>query len=504
LRSTVFVPGEPVSPYLADWHLAFASLDPKLAAPLEIWFDRGPHEPIVELLPLPRRPGNCDWRLVALHISALINNVLCVYGAKGVSIIAKESPLPADVLDGVAKNLFLPPDTFSNMPLSVIHTLGEQLFDAPCSLDTDRSRADALRETLKKPRPPRIGGTTTNASGLALAINVGQHLTSWGLVRIDAGGRHSVTELHRLKSRPQGQALCFSKIFRQLMADIRQQLAGNADAIEAVGVAMAATVVSGKILSSGPFGLFEGSCTETLNKMTELLRRDCQSQFPGRTVAFANDAAAQALFAFHYAGGRELLAGAGNGSHMLSVRLGACPCVHCLDYAGESPVGLHEYGWLATRLSTDRSSSSLFATIRFYLSHYGVAAVAHELGLLDRYNLHPEAAIPFFHERLLSAEPGKRREAAKVYGILGAHLAMLAYEIHRHRPLAAIILLGSRANWIDQPAFAAIQDGFASFASGHGLPLGPVRIVLAEEASAQAGLVGVAHAALLQAHAASA
>ena len=371
------------------------------------------------------------------------------------------------------------------MPQSILYLLNDRLFALPGnSLKTTAAARGAI--------PDRQGAV----SGKALAINIGEHLTTWGVSTLNPDGSHAVLDVHRLNSRDLKKAACFTEGFQTLVHDIRQQLATGADEIEAIGIAVATTVVSGQILAADLSELFDGCSQEVLENMTEQLRQICRRHFPGCPVTIANDALAQAKFVFHHAGGRERIATSGHGAHMLSVRLGACPCVGCLDVFGNAPFGLHEYAWMATRLVGSPSAELRCSTIRYYLSHYGVAAVAHELGLLERHALDPREAIPFFHERLLSGDAQAQREAARIYGILGAHLAMFAHEIDRHRRLACIHLLGSRSNRLDQAAFFAIQEGFKGFAASRNLPVAGSDLVLIADASVQAGLVGAAHLAL--------
>jgi len=123
------------------------------------------------------------------------------------------------------------------------------------------------------------------------------------------------------------------------------------------------------------------------------------------------------------------------------------------------------------------------------------------MGLLARHHLDIEEAIPFFHNRLLGNDPRARHEAAAVYGILGAHLAMLAAEIHRHRPIGAVMVLGSQTNRLDAPVFAAMRDGYAAFAAKRPLVPGQAKLVLVEDASARAALIGAARTALTRAQA---
>jgi hypothetical protein len=264
-------------------------------------------------------------------------------------------------------------------------------------------------------------------------------------------------------------------------------------------------VVSGKLQPVREFGLFAGCAPDGLSGLDEHLRSICLALFPDRPVTMVNDGEAQAQFACHYAGGRQASAGtvpnfsngqAGPDRHLLSLRLGACPCIHVLDGEGQSPPGVHEYSWLITSFGQKASPDIPCRTIRFSLSFYGVAAIAHELGLLEKYRVDPLEAISVFPAMLLSDDPARRSDAESVYRLLGAHVAMLACEIHRHHPLGVITLLGSRANHIDPTVFPVMREGFSAFMAGHARHLGGFAFILVEDASSRAGIVGAAHVAL--------
>lgn len=490
---TLFTPNQPISPYFVDWRQAFAALDPAVSGPAEIWFDRGPYPPVVERLRLPGCPDARDRRLVELHLSALINNVVSTAGAKRASIRA-EAGFDDGILAAVRFNLLARLDSFSNMSLQFLHGLIESVFGAPLVIDADADQVEALRQwdqtAAEAPLPPPTA--LPARPGTALAINIGQHLTSWGLVRLEACGEATITGLSRRETCPGGTSCCLIEEIGGIVAEVRRHLGASAECVAAVGIAVAATVMDGVVRPVADFGLFATCPPPLLAEATALLAQTCREAFPGRPTAVLNDAKAQALYAFHHAKGRQ----AAGGGHMLAVRLGACPCVHCLDAGGGSAPGFDEYGWLVTRACPVQPGMPLFSTPRLPLSHYGVATAAHELGLLTHHNLDVEEAIPFFHDRLLGHDPLARREAADVYGILGAHLAMLAAEIHCRRPIGAVMVLGSKANRLDAPVFAAMRDGYAAFAAGRALVPGQADLVLLEDASARAGLIGAARAAL--------
>jgi len=492
----LFGPGQTVSPYLATWRQAFAALDPAHSRPVALWFDRGAHPPVVETVRIPRDPDAQTRRLTILYLSALINNVLCTRGARRVSVVSDTAAAAQNLAFALEKQFFLRLDSFSNMSLRFLHALIRQVFEADFAMDADQERADALRERLPSTTSQPDGPDETTGPGTVLAINIGQRLTSLALVDIDTRLGHGVTHLVRRDTWPTGSPQCLCSVWGEILAEARQIVAASGRGIDAVGLSVAATTLSGTIHPVPEFGLFAACSPEELDAAGTILRQTCQAAFPGRPLAIVNDGEAQALFAFHYDLPQETAANGAPGGDMLSLRLGACPAIHCLDASGRAVAGLNEYGWLVTRYAPDRTTGSLFSTIRLYLSHYGVAVVAHELGLLEKYQLHHEAAIPFFHDALVGNEAPTRNDATQVYVILGAHLAMLAHELHRNRPLASIRLQGSRANKIDAPVFAAMVDGFAGFADRHDLPLDGIRLDLLDDASSIAGLVGAAHAAL--------
>jgi hypothetical protein len=495
-----------VSPYLQDWHQAFAALDPGDCVPFELWFDRGPYPPMVERVRIPRVPTARGRQAVVRHLSVLINNMLCVHGARKVSIVSGEAELPLKILAGVQADLFQRVDSFSDMSLLFLHALMEGIFQTGFTMDTDRSHAAILRRELsEQPPPPRGRSGQEMWQGTALALNIGQRLTSWGLVEFNGRGQFGVRRFTRLDTTPAGPERSFASVFESLLAGIGHDLGDRIRDIEAVGISIAGTVVSGKLQPVREFGLFAGCAPDGLSGLDERLRRICQAHFPDRPVTLINDGEAQAQFAFHYAGGRQASAGtvsnvssgqAGPEKHLLSLRLGACPCIHVLDAEGQSPPGVHEYSWLITSFGQKASSDIPCRAIRFPLSFYGVAAIAHELGLLEKYQVDPLEAMFVFPEMLLSDDPAQRNDAESVYRLLGAHVAMLACEIHRHRPLGAITLLGSRANHIDPTVFPLMREGFSAFIAGHARHLGGIAFILVQDASSRAGIVGAAHVAL--------
>ena len=486
----LFAADQAASPYLVDWSQAFADLDPTQATPIALVFKRSPFPDVVERWLLPDLSNPRARRIAELHLSARLNNVLSLAGAHGVEIVS-ESHHDAGLLDAIRHNIFARLDDFSNMSLYFLHGLVQSAFGRNLSIDarqTDGSLPEAQAHgsaaSGEKPGQAR--------PGLALAVNIGQHLTSWGLIRLTPDGGCAVARLFRRETYHDLTRCCLTAEFADILAAVRSDLGQAADDIEAVGLSLAATVMDGRPLPVAEFGLFAACSPWELERTATAIPEAASRAFPGRPAVLVNDGRAQALFAFHFAGGK---AATGDG-HLLTLRLGACPCVHCLDAEGDSPPGFDEYGWLAIRACPSRPGGALFSTPRHPLSHYGLAAAAHELGLLAHYGLGIEDATPFFHARLLGDVPEAAREAAGVYRILGAHLAMLAAEIHAYRPLGAIMVMGSQANRLDGPAFAALSDGYATFAAGRPLVPAQARRILIEEASAEAGLVGAAYAAL--------
>ncbi|EHJ46965.1 hypothetical protein DFW101_0951 [Solidesulfovibrio carbinoliphilus subsp. oakridgensis] len=498
-----FDPAQAVPSSLAAWRQAFAALPPACSRPVELWFDRGELPPLVEAVRIPDLADGRVRQLAVFYLAALINNVLCTRGAGRVSVVADTIEAGRELTFALERLLLGRIDSFSNMSLAFLYGLIRRIFGTDFALDADRDRAQALRDRLRsQASEPRLqaappGPCAPARPGTVLAINVGQHLTSLALVRFDAAGGHEVAELVRRDTWPAGGRQCLPAAWDGIFAEARAVAAASGRPVDAVGVSIAATTLAGVVRPVPEFGLFADCPPEEIDTANVLLRQACGRAFPGLPLAVVNDGEAQARFAFHHS--HPLATGAALPGDMLSLRLGACPAVHCLDARGRPVEGLHEYGWLVTRYAPSKATGSLFSTIRLYLSHYGVAAAAHDLGLLEHYRLPIEAAIPFFHDALVRNDNPAGLDAARVYALLGAHLGMLAHELDRSRPLAAIRLLGSTANKIDAAAFAAMQRGFSGFADRHGLPLGAIRLDLLEDASSIAGLVGAAQAVLSQA-----
>uniref|UniRef100_I2Q1U9 Transcriptional regulator/sugar kinase n=1 Tax=Desulfovibrio sp. U5L TaxID=596152 RepID=I2Q1U9_9BACT len=492
-----FDPAKALPSSLAAWRQAFAALPPDRSRPVELWCDRGELPPVVEAVRIPHPADGRVRQLAVLYLAALVNNVLCTRGAGRVSVVSDSDETAGELAAALERTLFRRLDSFSNMSLAFLFSLTRQVFGTNFVLDADRKHALSLRDRLR----PQASGSRRPAAppgparpGTVLAVNIGQHLTSLALVRLDPTGGYDVAGLVRRDTWPAGGRQCLPAAWDGIFAEARAFAAASGRPVDAVGVSIAATTLAGVVHPVPEFGLFADCPPEEIDTANVLLRQACGRAFPGLPLAVVNDGEAQARFAFHHS--HPPATGAALSGDMLSLRLGACPAVHCLDARGRPVEGLHEYGWLVTRYAPSKAAGSLFSTTRLYLSHYGVAAAAHDLGLLEHYRLPIEAAIPFFHDALVRNGNPAGLDAARVYALLGAHLGMLAHELDRNRPLAAIRLLGSTANKIDAEVFVAMQRGFSGFADRHCLPLGDIRLDLLEDTSSIAGLVGAAQAAL--------
>lgn len=490
-NTDIFSPGQPPAPYLASWHQAFAALDPTLSHPLEVLFDRGDNAPVIERVRIPTQPNPHAKRITAMYLEALVNNVLCTYGAKSVRFRPSDTDFDAELLETIRNSILQCDHVVSNQSMYFLRQLIEQLYGTPLSIgiDTGRDAAETrpARDTPAASAPP----SRLWPEGSVLAVNIGQHLSSVALVRLGQGG-YELEHLSRIPTWPQEESGDFPSLWERLLRTMRRVFDAASPDIGAVAVSIAATVARGKILSVPEFGLFARTAHEDAVGGNELIARSCREHFPGRPLTILNDAEAQALFAFAVCGGGR----PDRGRHFLSLRLGACPAIRCLDSTGRPEAGLYEYSWLATRLNATRMQDGLFTTISAYLSHYGIGRIAWELGLLNKYDLEPSQAIAFFHENLLSDSPSHSRDAQKVYYVLGAHLAMLAFEVHRHRPLDTLAVHGSRTNRIDALAFEVIRNGFYAFATKEHLPLEDIGLCCLEDTSVVAGLTGAALTAL--------
>lgn len=493
---TLFAASQGIPPYLALWRREFDGLPPSRSVPVTLWFDRGPHPPLVETLRLPARPHPSDKRLAGLYAAAVVNNMLCSHGAASVTVVSPDSEAARGLRDDLERLLLLGLPPLSGMSPQFLFHLVKQVFGIDFHLDNDLDHAAALRAAAASPHaPPSLVVAQPVRPGLVLSVNIGQHLTSLALVRLEANGRFAVEGLTRRDTWPDGARQGLAAVWQALAVAARPLLAAVGGAVDAVGVSIAVTVTDGVIRPVPQCGLFEQASPEEIVAADAMAASFAQAVSPGKPMTVVNDAEAQAVFAFRHGGADGRAVAAPRGS-LLSVRLGACPAVRRLDAAGRVDPGIHEYGWLVTRYAPTCSTGGLFSTIHPYLSHHGLAIVANELGLLAKYRLAAEAAIPFFHGALVADDPGLRQDARRAYGILGVHLALLVQALARREPLATVRLLGSRANRLDATAFAALATGYAAFDAAHGLGLASVALELVEETSAIAGLVGAAHAAL--------
>ncbi|WP_300163299.1 hypothetical protein [Solidesulfovibrio sp.] len=470
-------------PYLALWHRRFVALPPRRSLPVTLFFDRGAAPPLRRIIRAAWPADAREARSSALYVAALINNVLCVHGAASVTLFSENGVLAERLRDEAHRLLFMRLRPFSDMPFGFLRGLSRQVFGRDFRLEAAPGNAPAPGR-----EPPVPMGTPPPAPrpGLVLAVNIGQHLTSLALVRVDGEGRFSLEGLTRRKSAPCGEEASLAAILAAVRDEARSLAREARPGIDALAISLAATTYRGKVLAVPGYGLFPEDCPA--GEAATALARFCGDVAPGGPFDVLNDGLAQAVFA-HRHGGAPV-------GDMLSVRLGSSPAVHRLDASGRAAPGFHEYGWLVTRFAPPNDTGRLFSSIRPYLSHYGAAAVAHELGLLGKYGLGIDEAPAFFRDALDADLPLLRQDAEHVYGILGAHLAMFAHELHRDRPLATIRLLGSRTSRLDAATFRVMAAGFAAFAAGHGLDLEALELTLIEEASAVAGLVGAAHVAL--------
>jgi len=152
-----------VSTYLARWHQAFA-VTPGGAGPVvELWFDRGEERPLCERVRLPRRLDAGALRVASLYLAALINNKLCVWGARRVSLVADEASLAKELLQRVSSSLLYRGELFSDLTPLFILALIEQCHGAPLVLDYgpgSRGRAFGAalpampHATVRRPWPP--------------------------------------------------------------------------------------------------------------------------------------------------------------------------------------------------------------------------------------------------------------------------------------------------------------------------------------------------------------
>lgn len=496
LQAAFFASATGAPPYLARWHLAFA---PRPGGPgpcVTLWFDRDPEPPLRERIQLPPHPDAHVLRLAALYLAALVNNKLCVWGARRVSLVADDAALGRELLHRVRQLLLHRAEVFSDLTLLFIFALVEQCYGRPLVLDSDADQAGRLAERLETGASGPAPVASAIRPATVAALNIGQHKSACALVAFDEAGGHGVSRLWRRETWPADRPRGLPDLAGDLLADLAGRLGALPPETEAVCLGLANPVLGGLARGVAGVGLCAASDPAGAADLDARLRRAVAEAFPGLPLLLINDAAAQGLFTARYGLGERAAPGP-SGAGLLSVRFGACPSVAYVDASGRSLDRFNEYPWLVTTIQANRPGEALLATISRYLSFYGPGSIAAELGLLGKYGLDQGAAAAFFHDGYLRGDEAQWRDAVKVYRVLGAHLAMLAYEIERDTPVGQVQLLGSAANHLDAAVFDAVWDGFAGFVDRHALPFASIGFGLTEAASDKAGLVGaaLAHAA---------
>ncbi len=485
-----------VSTYLARWHQAFA-VTPGGAGPVvELWFDRGEERPLCERVRLSRRLDAGALRVASLYLAALINNKLCVWGARRVSLVADEASLAKELLQRVSSVLLYRGEFFSDLSPLFILALIEQCHGAPLVLDTDPEQAARLAALAAAPCAP-VAPLPLLGRHTVVAINIGQHKTGWGLVALDGTGGYRLSRTGRRETWPSATSRCLPELADTLFEEVARALEPLPPETAALCLSLANPVAGGQARGVPTVGMCASCTPEAAADLDQALRRSAARHFPGLAFFLVNDAAAQGLFSSRF--GEAEPGGPGFASRLLSVRFGACPSVSYIDASGRNCDRLNEYPWLVTTVHANRHDEALFATISRYLSFYGFGSIAEELGLLEKYGIAQHAAATFFYDIYTEGNEAQWRDAVKIYRVLGAHLAMLAYEIQRDTPVSRVTLLGSRANHLDAQVFGPIWDGFAGFIDRYSLPFADLAFDLAEDVSDKAGLVGAALASAFEA-----
>jgi hypothetical protein len=487
---SIFADGAKTPPYLASWHMAFAPRADATGPVVEVWFDRDRQAPRREIVQLPPRGNSRVLAMVALYLAALINNTLCVWGARRVTLRSTDEALARDLHHRVMHLLFYQAEIITDLTPLFIFGLIQKRYGERLATDTDRDQAARLAQWLPEaalpPPLPRPGSHTV------VAINIGQHKTSCGLVTLDGIGGQSVSRLHRQPTWPDDLPRCYPSLAPRILRHLADILGPLPPETEAICLSLATPVLDGQPYAVAQIGLTAESSEALADSLGTCLTTAAQAAFPGLPVFCINDAEAQGLFASRF-GRKGLCPDAPDcGSNLLSVRLGACPSISYIDATGRNLSRFNEYAWLATRIHGTGHDAPLLATISRAISFHGLSCLAQELGLLEKYRVHPDEAAVVFHQLCLEGNEAESHDALKIYYVLGAHLAMLAHEIHRHTPVRHVQLLGSEANRIDTPVFTAIQNGFTGFIDRHALPFDTVDFTLTEAASAQASLIGAA------------
>lgn len=478
--------------YLVDWHNMFEKNVQTDQVSLELWFDRGPYAPVVETIYVSKSMYHYEIDIVSDYVSALINNVVCVYGARRIDLIADDMRIAKMLLIRVRYNVLHAHEMISNMSLEYLFGLVNSYYASRIVIEGDRRHVSLLdKRQSNVDRMKCIKTYSGRSDKKCLAINIGQRLTSWAMVP-EQGKCLDVACISRESTKSLGFYDDFFAALTKIIFEIKRKVCECATDFISIGISIAATVISGQVIPVTGFGLFFTTVCNKYNEVTRQIENICQTAFPGKQVVIANDGEAQAIFSFRYALDRGLFEIDNPNSHILSLRFGACPCVGCVDSYGNTTHGFNEYSWLITKLNCINPNSYKFLTSRYYVSHYGVAAVAYDLGLLEKYNVNPCAAYKYFFDNMLSKSENVYNDSILIYNAIGRHVAALAYEVHRHQSIDVIMLLGSISNNINESVFLAIHDGFVSFAENHGLPFSGNTLQFAKDTSSFASLVGVA------------
>jgi len=490
-QSRFFTTQSGVSPYLVRWHQAFSPRKADSGPLVELWFDRQDAPPLREAVCLPRRLDSHTLHMAALYLTALLNNKLCVWGARRVSLVSQDAALAQEFLQRVTDLFLYKAAVFSDLTPYFILALHKKRYGEQLILDTDQAQAARLARLFAQPAAT-ASPAAPPARHSVLAVNIGQFKTSSALVSLDGTGGYALSREHRQETWPNGQPYCYPLLAEQAMAAMARNLGPLPPEVEAVCCSLAGPVVKEVPYGVAQVGLCATCSQDVADGMGQALIDAAEAAFPGRPVFLINDADAQGLFASRFCRQSPEPDVPGYTTNLLSIRFGACPSVSYIDAAGRNMPRLNEYPWLVTTVHGGRPDAPLFSTISPYISFHGIGNIANELGLLEKYGVSPNDAAACFHDCFTSDNPARQRDAFKVYYVLGAHIAMLASEIDRDTPLRHVQLLGSDANKLDKPVFTAIWNGFADFIDHHALPFNGVDFTLAEGTSAYASLVGAA------------
>lgn len=480
-----------VSPYLADWHHAFAPHHETNGPLVELWFERPNKTPLREAMRLPAMPDITTLKRAALYLSGLLNNKLSLWGAKSAHIVADDAALAQELLHRVTECYLYKAELFSELTPFFLLSLIRKRYGENFRLDAD---ADAVKQLIltgatdESPRP----AATRPGRHTVLAINIGQHKTAYALVTLNGAGGYTISREHRLATWPEGQPRSYPDIAGQAMAAIAKELGPIPPDVEAVCCSLSCPVTEGTPYCIGYVGLCAAGDQENADAMQPAILAAAGEAFPGLPVFLINDAEAQGLYASRFCHQGNDPTDPGYATELLSIRFGACPSISYIDATGRNIPRLNEYAWLVTTVHGERPDMPLFSSISPYLSFYGIGTIARELGLLDKYGVEQNDAAACFHDFFTGSDRSRQRDAFKTYYVLGAHIAMLAGEVHRDTPVRHVQLLGSAANKLDEPVFTAIWNGFADFIDRHALPFDGVDFTMTEGVSAYASLVGAA------------